>query len=83
MSSVMRVVPRSEHSKIPEHIKLGLMKNFTKALDKNNESFEYLRQKFSKISDAKLKKGIFVSPKILKLMLDKMFETKLNKTELN
>src|SRR5215831_18672907 len=30
----------------PLHIKLGLMKNFVKAMDRNGTAFLYLRQKF-------------------------------------
>ena len=41
-------------------IKLGLMKNFMKAIAKHHlNGFEFLCKKFSKLSQAKLKKGIF------------------------
>ena len=56
------------------HIKLGLMKNFVKALDKNGEAFHYLKALFPEISDAKLKEGIFVGPQIRKLLNDNIFE---------
>jgi len=36
-------------------IKLGLMKQFVKALNKENKSFQYLISKFSKLSIAKIK----------------------------
>ena len=38
----------------PLHIKLGLMKNFVKAMDRNGTAFLYLQQKFSVLSDAKV-----------------------------
>lgn len=38
----------------PLHIKLGLTKNFVKALDKEGASFHFLRPKFPKISEAKI-----------------------------
>ena len=46
------------------HIKLGLFKNFVKALDKNYAGFYYLKQTFSGVSDSKTKKGLFVGPQI-------------------
>jgi len=58
--------PLVEPSKIflPLHIKLGLMKNFVKAMNKEGAGFCYLRQMFPRISDAKVKEGIFVGPQI-------------------
>jgi len=44
------------------HIKLGLMKNFVKGRDKTGRGFEYLRNKFPNVSDAKIKEGIFTGP---------------------
>ena len=38
----------------PLHIKLGLMKNFVKAMDRNGEGFNFLTHKFARISDAKI-----------------------------
>ena len=64
----------------PLHIKLGLMKNFVKAMD-NSPGFMYLKQKFPKISDAKIKEGIFVGPQIRSLMQDEKFEELLNPLE--
>ncbi|GFU57686.1 uncharacterized protein TNCV_3638411 [Trichonephila clavipes] len=52
----------------PFHIKLGLMKQFVKALDKEGECFKYLCEQFPGLSDAKLKEGIFVGPDIRKLL---------------
>jgi hypothetical protein len=40
----------------PLHIKLGLMKQFVKALPKEGECFKYLCNKFPGLSDANLKK---------------------------
>lgn len=66
----------------PLHIKLGLMKQFVKALNKEGDCFKYLCQKFSSLSDAKLKEGIFIGPHIRTLMNDKEFETTMIVTEL-
>ena len=44
------------------HIKLGLMKQFVQALDKEEYCFQYIMSQFFQFSDAKLKKGIFDGP---------------------
>ena len=46
------------------------MKNFVKALNKEGQAFKYLSQVIPKLSEAKLKKGIFVGPQIIKLLND-------------
>jgi hypothetical protein len=58
----------------PLHIKLGLMKNFVKALDKKGRSFSFIKDKFSRISEAKLEAGIFDGPQIRELMKDSTFD---------
>ncbi|XP_036332303.1 uncharacterized protein LOC118743646 [Rhagoletis pomonella] len=57
----------------PLHIKLGLIKNFVKALNREGPAFQYLVKLFPKLSYAKIKEGIFVGPDIRKLMADKEF----------
>ncbi|UYV84372.1 hypothetical protein LAZ67_X001961 [Cordylochernes scorpioides] len=72
----------SENSYLPPlHIKLGLMKNFVKAMDRNASGFAYLKQKCSSISDAKIKEGIFVGPQIRELPQDGNFQNSLNEVE--
>jgi hypothetical protein len=66
----------------PLHIKLGLMKNFVKALDKKGKAFEYLCTQFPKISDAKIKEGIFVGPQIREVLRDTEFVSTLEVKEL-
>ena len=56
------------------HIKVGLMKNFVKGMDKTGRGFEYLRNKFPNVSDA---------TQIRELMQDKQFDEDLNETERN
>ncbi|GBO43732.1 hypothetical protein AVEN_79381-1 [Araneus ventricosus] len=63
------------------HIKLGLMKNFVKAMDCGGNGFQYLRLKFPKVSETKIKEGIFVGPQFRQLMKDPVFESKLTKKE--
>jgi len=67
----------------PLHIKLGLMKNSVKGMDKTGHGLEYLRNKFPNVNDAKIKEGIFRRPQIRELMLDKEFDEDLNETERN
>ena len=45
------------------HFKLGLIKNFVKAMNQEEAAFTYLRRKFPRLSEAKLKEGIFIGPK--------------------
>ena len=65
------------------HLKLGLMKNFVKGMDKTGHGFEYVRNKFPNVGDAKIMEGIFIGPQIKELMQDKQFDEDLNETERN
>ncbi|GBM89684.1 hypothetical protein AVEN_65495-1 [Araneus ventricosus] len=65
----------------PFHMKLGLMKNFAKAMDCGGSGFQYLRLKFPKMSETKIKEGIFVGPQIRQLVKDPVVESKLTKEE--
>ena len=55
------------------HIKLGLMKQYVKSLDKGGECFKYICQKFSFLSYEKIKAVTFDGPKIQQLLKDKEF----------
>ena len=48
----------------PLHIKLGLIKQFVRSVDKNSDAFQYLQNFFPKISEAKIKAGVSIGPKI-------------------
>jgi hypothetical protein len=52
-------------------------------MDKTGHGFEYVRNKFPNVSDAKIKKGISIGPQIRKLMQDKQLNGDLNETEKN
>lgn len=72
--------PLVEQEKIlmpPLHIKLGLIKQFVKALDHESAAFKHLEAVFPKLSEAKIKAGVFVGPQIKKLMKDPEFSGKL------
>ena len=50
-------------------------------MDKESERFGCLRHKFSQISEAKWKKGVFIDPQIKQLFKDQDFSTNLNSAE--
>ena len=64
----------------PLHIKLGLMKNFVKALQKNGAAFQHLSVSPG-LSAAKLKEGIFVGPQTQEVLKNTDFEELLNLKE--
>ena len=69
--------PLVEPNKIlfpPLHIKLGVKKNFVKAMDRGGSGFTFLQKKFPRISMEELKVGIFDGPQIRELMKDPMFD---------
>jgi len=55
----------------PLHIKLGLMKNFVKGMDKAGCGFECVRNTFPNVSDVKITDGIFIVPQMRELMQEK------------
>ena len=65
----------------PLHIKLGLMKIFVKGKNKDGQAFRYLRNKFPKISDAKVKEGIFIGPQMRQLIKNPAFDEVLKEQE--
>jgi hypothetical protein len=58
-----------------------VIKNFVKAIDQNSVGFTYLKYKFPRISDTKIKEGIFVGIRIRELTRDVKFEERLSKVE--
>lgn len=65
----------------PLHLKLGLMTQFVKALDKSGQCFVYMAKKMHTLSDAKLEAGIFDGPKIRQLFNDVTFTDNMTKKE--
>ena len=57
------------------HIKLGLIKQFVKALNKEGQCFQYIMSQFSQWFDAKIREGTLDGPQILKLLKDNVFVT--------
>ena len=64
------------------HIKLGFMKIFLKALDKDGDCFQYICKSFPSLSNEKLKSGIFDGPQIQQLMRDQKLCDSMNEVEL-
>lgn len=65
----------------PLHLKLGLMKQFARALDKDGNCFKYIARKMHKLSDAKLEAGIFDGPQIRALFNDDNFTAQMTDAE--
>jgi len=63
------------------HLKLGLIKNSVKAMNQVEAAFTYLREKFPRLSEAKLKEGIIIDPQLRDLMKEKYFEKLLQDDE--
>ncbi|GFU53434.1 uncharacterized protein TNCV_3029391 [Trichonephila clavipes] len=65
----------------PIHIKLGIMKQFVKALDKNGKCFNFFSRKFPGLSIEKLKAGIFNGQQIRQLVKDSNFAKSITEVE--
>ena len=65
----------------PLHIKLGLAKQFVKALGFEGEVFQNIRLIFSRVSDVKIKGGIFVRSQISTMLKSESKEEKISETE--
>ena len=68
---------------LPLYIKLGLIKQFVKALDKNGAAFKYLQKLFPKLSEAKVKGGIFIEPQVKLILKSDEFLEVLSAVEKN
>lgn len=67
----------------PLHIQLGLFKQYVKALKvRESPAFQYLFQKFPKLSEAKIKEGVFDGPQIRQLMRDQEFSNNMSEDEI-
>ena len=69
-----------ERSKIlfpPLRIKLGLVKQFVKSLKPTSRAFHYIGKLFPSISKAKFKGGIFVGPRIRRMLVSEELERQM------
>jgi hypothetical protein len=64
----------------PLHIKLGLMKNFVKASDRNRPAFLFLCETFPRLS-TEIKARVFIGPQIRQLFRDPQFDLILSDDE--
>ena len=53
------------------------MKNFVKAMDKTGSGFMYLSRKFPRMTEVKIKEGVFIGPQIRQLLQDSDFDQAL------
>ena len=75
-----------ERSKIllpPLHVKLGLAKQFVKALKPTSRALRHIRQMFPSISEAKVKGGLFAGPQIGRLLASEELEEQMSDLERN
>lgn len=64
------------------HIKLGLVKQFVKAMRATeSRAFQYIFAKFPKLSETKIREDIFDGPQIRKLLKDSEFESRMMNLE--
>jgi len=59
----------------------GRNKQFVKKLDEKSEAFGYLKKFFPKLSEAKVKAGVFVGPQIRQIFADKKFPNLLDRIQ--
>lgn len=67
----------------PLHIKLGLVKQFVTSLDSRSHAFQHICSMFPKLSEAKLKAGIFIGPQITQMLESHDLESKMTLLEKN
>ena len=75
------LVPRIKILLPPLHIKLGLVKQFVKALNTDSAAVQHICSMFSTLSEAKLKGGIFTGPQIRKMLKCQELEAKMDEKE--
>ena len=63
------------------HIKLGLAKQFAKALKSDSEAFKHVQAMFPKLSQAKVKGDIFTGPQTRQMLDSKELEGKMTALE--
>ncbi|KAF2347460.1 hypothetical protein FHG87_021784 [Trinorchestia longiramus] len=57
----------------PLHFKLGLIKEFVKAMDKTGDALQFLKTIFPRLRAAKIKERVFVGPQIRQRFQDSTF----------
>ena len=75
------IVSRDKIIFLPLRIKLGLMKQFVKALHFDGEYFQHILRTFPELSYEKIKAGVFNGPQIRTLVCDQAFVQAMNDKE--
>ena len=75
------LVPAEKIVQPPLHIKLGLMKQFVRALDKEGSCFNYIVQKLFAVTLQKVRAGVLDGPQIRQLIDDAVFTDSMNEKE--
>ena len=60
------------------HIKLGLIKQFVKKLNQECDAFKHIQELLPKLSEAKIKNGVFVGPQVKRHIKSDSFFEKLS-----
>ena len=78
-------VPSVDRRRIapPLHIKLGLIKQFVKALCKEGNCFQYIKAAFPSVREEQIKARIFDGPQIKKLIKDPNYILSMNDMDAN
>ena len=63
------------------HLKIGLTKHFVKDMNQEEAACTYLWEKFPRLSEAKLKEGVFTGPQIRDLTKDEYLDSLLQGDE--
>ena len=61
----------------PLHVKSGLLKQFLKAVDVKRKAVKEIRKMFPKLSNVKVKRGIFVGSQIATMLKSKKLKNKM------
>ena len=77
------LVPRERILLPPLHIKLGLLKQFVKALDPNFATLHQIKKMLSHLPDAKVKGGILTGPQICGILAFPDLEQTMSAVERN
>lgn len=77
------LVPAEKIVLPPLHIKLGLMKQFVKALNKDGRCFNHIVHKLPGVSIQKLRAGVLNGPQIRTLIKDPTFVNSMEQVEAN
>jgi hypothetical protein len=76
-------VPKENILLPPLHIKLGLLKQFVKALNPNSAALRHIRKMFPHLSDAKVKAVLFTGPQIRVMFASRDVEQTVTVVERN